>query len=280
MLSSNIFSRAFRESFQKREKYFSIENISDLGYILYQTEMKNLHPYWFLQSPVDMEHKYYVLMDFLQSVEVDLVQKKYSDQIQKVNRIYNDLKSFQKFKKLSDRTVKGMTQEEIEKTKELTVSLTENDEVDYILDNSLELLEKFISKINPYIEEIEKSLEFKIHNDKQLSSDRGYVVIRNNKNKKIKIYSWLFSIISVDDTDQVGLLLSELLDPIPVYTKSDKKILDFIRKEVKNFTRYNDCFIIVDLEKSKGEDEISFELMKERSIEFIVANYKSYLSSF
>ncbi len=242
--------------------------------------MKSLHPYWFLQSPVDMEHKYYVLMDFLQSVESDLDQKKYSDQIQKINRIYNDLKSFQKFKKLSDKTVRSMTHEEIEKTKDLTVSLTENEEVDYILDNSLEVLEKFITKINPYIEEIEKSLEFKIHNDKFLNSDRGYVIIRNNKNKKIKIYSWLFSIITVDETEQVGLLLSELLDPSPVYSKSDRKILEFVKKEVKNFSKYSDCFIIVDLEKSKGEDEISFELIKERSIEFIVTNYKNYLSSF
>ncbi len=61
---------------------------------------------------------------------------------------------------------------------------------------------------------------------------------------------------------------------------SDKKIFDFVKKEVKNFSKYNDCFIIVDLEKSKGEDEISFELIKERSIEFIVSNYKNYLSSF
>lgn len=242
--------------------------------------MKNLHPYWFLQSPVDMEHKYYVLMDFLQSVERDLEQKKYSDQIQKVNRIYNDLKSFQKFKKLSDKTVRNMTQDEIEKTKELTVSLEQNEEVEYILERSIEALENFISKINPYIEEIEKSLEFRIHKDKILTSDRGYVIIRNNKNKKIKIYSWLFSIITVDDTEQVGLLLSELLDPLPVYTKSDKKIMDFIKKEVKNFSKYSDCFILVDLEKSKGEDEISFDLIKERSIEFIVTNYKDYLSSF
>lgn len=242
--------------------------------------MKSLHPYWFLQSPIDMEHKYYVLMDFLQSVESDLDQKKYSDQIQKINRIYNDLKSFQKFKKLSDRTIRTMTQDEIEKTRDLTIGLSENEEVEYILDNSLGVLEKFISKINPYIEEIEKSIEFKIHNDKQLSSDRGYVIIRNNKNKKIKIYSWLFSIISVDETEQVGLLISELLDPAPVYTKSDKKILDFVKKEVKNFNRYSNCFVIVDLEKSKGEDEISFDLIKERSIEFIVNNYRDYLSSF
>jgi len=280
MLTSNIFSPSFGESFCFQQKYFLSENFSVLGYILCVLTMKSLNPYWFLQSPVDVEHKYYILMDFLQSVEADLGDKKYSDQIQKVNRIYNDLKSFQKFKKLSDKTVRGMTQEEIEKTKELIGNIDEAEEVDYILDNSLGVLEKFITKINPYIEEIEKSLEFKIHNDKCLSSDRGYMIIRNNKNKKIKIYSWLFSIISVDETEQVGLLLSELLDPSPVYSKSDKKILDFVKTEVKNFSKYSDCFIIVDLEKSKGEDEISFELIKERSIEFIVTNYKNYLSSF
>lgn len=280
MLTSNIFSRLFRESFSNLKKYFNHENLFLFGYILYGITMKNLHPYWFLLPPIDMEHKYYILMDFLQSVEGDLERKKYSDQIQKINRIYNDLKSFQGFKKLSDKTIKGMTQEEIQKIKDLTVNISDFEEVQNILGNSLEVLEKFISKINPYIQEIEKSLEFKILNDKTLTSDRGYMIIRNNKNKKIKIYSWLFSIISVDDSEQVGLLLSELLDPIPVYTKSDKKIFDFIKKEVRNFSKYSDCFIVVDLEKSKGEEEISFDLIKERSIEFIVSNYKNYLSSF
>jgi hypothetical protein len=135
-----------------------------------------------------------------------------------------------------------------------------------------------MEKINPYIEEIEKSLEFKIHNEKFFSKDRGYVVMRNNKNKKMKIYSWLFSIIKVDEVEQVGLLLSELMDPLPEYTKSDRKIYSFFEKEIKNFSRYSDCFIIVDLEKTKGEDEISFELIKDKSIEFIVNNYRDYLS--
>jgi hypothetical protein len=240
--------------------------------------MKNLQPYWFLQDPVDSEHKYYVLMDFLQSVESDLGKKKYSEQIQKITRVYNDIKSFQKFNKLSDRTVKNMTQDEIERARELITLVDGNTEVDLILDGTLEVLENFMEKINPYIEEIENSLEFKIHNDEFFSKDRGYIVMRNNKNKKMKIYSWLFSIIKIDEAEQVGLLLSELMDPLPGYTKSDKKIYGFFEKEIKNFSKYTDCFIIVDLEKSKGEDEISFELIKDRSIEFIVNNYRNYLS--
>lgn len=240
--------------------------------------MKNLQPYWFLQEPIDAEHKYYILMDFLQSVETDLDEKKYSEQIQKITRVYNDIKNFQKFNKLSDRTIKNMTQEEIDKSRELITLIEDNEEIDLILTGSSEVLEGFIEKINPYLEEIEKSLEFKIHNEKFFSKDRGYVVMRNNKNKKMKIYSWLFSIIKVDEVEQVGLLLSELMDPLPDYTKSDKKIYSFFEKEIKNFSKYSDCFIIVDLEKTKGEEEISFDLIKDKSIEFIVNNYRDYLS--
>ena len=240
--------------------------------------MKNLQPYWFLQSPIDAEHKYYVLMDFLQSVEKDLDQKKYSDQIQRITRVYSDLKMFQKSQKLNDKTLKLMTQEELDRMKELVKETSDNEEVEDILIKSIETLDSFINKIHPYIEEIEKSLSFKIHNEDTFSKDRGYMLIRNNKNKKMKIYSWMFSIIRVDEVDQVGLLLSELMDPLPKYTKSDKKIYDFFSKEISNFSPHSDCFIIVDLEKGKGETEISFDLIKERSIEFIVNNYRDYLS--
>jgi hypothetical protein len=240
--------------------------------------MKNLQPYWFLQDPIDAEHKYYILMDFLQSVETDMGKKKYSEQIQKITRVYNDIKNFQKFNRLSDRTVKNMTNDEIEKAHELITLVDGNEEIELILNGTLEVLENFMQKINPYLEEIEKSIAFKIHNEDYFSKDRGYIVMRNNKNKKMKIYSWLFSIIKVDETEQVGLLLSELMDPLPDYTKSDKKIYGFFEKEIKNFSKYTDCFIIADLEKSKGEDEISFELIKDKSIEFIVNNYRDYLS--
>jgi hypothetical protein len=218
-------------------------------------------------------------MDFLQSIEKDLGEKKYSDQIQKLNRVYNDLKSFQKFKRLSDKTLKSLTQDEIEHIHGLTKNAV-NIGVSEIIRNSLDKLDEFIKMMSPYMKEIEKSLDFKVINDDTVRKDRGYVIIRNNKNKKMKVYSWVFSIIKVDEIEQVGLLLCELLDPLPLYTKSNKKIYDFFLKEIKNFSKISDCFIVVDLEKSKGEDEISFDLMKEKSIEFIVENYKKYLSEF
>ena len=240
--------------------------------------MKDLRSYWFLQKPIDVEYKYYILMDFLQSVENDLNNKKYSEQIQKINRLYGDLKMFQRFQKFNDRTIKSMSQEELDSIKILMKDSQNNEEVEIIINESIKILDSFMDTLSPYLKEIGESIKFKIFNENGSNKDRGYIIMRNNKDKKLKIYSWNFSIVKIDETDQVGLLLSELLDPLPKYTKMNKKIYDFFIKEIKNFSENSGCFIIADLVSTKGEDEISFDLMKEKSIEFIVSNYKDYLA--
>ena len=51
--------------------------------------MKNLSPIWFLKSPIDVEHKHYILLDFLPSVSSEIRDKKiYSP----VKRIFNIIK--------------------------------------------------------------------------------------------------------------------------------------------------------------------------------------------
>lgn len=242
--------------------------------------MKKLSPYWFITNPIDSEHKYYVLMDFLQSVEKDLADKKYGEPIHKLSRMYADIKSFQKSRKLSDKTIKYLSEDEIINIKEISQQQAYNDEIEAILEQTLENLDEFTERIVPYIKEFEKLIKFTIVNDKSFSKDRGYVVIRNNVSEKMKIYSWQFSIIKVDENDQIGLLLSELLDPLPEYTKSNKDISQFFEKEIKNFSKYSDCLIITDLLKTKNSEELSFDVIKEKSIDYIVENYKKYLSDF
>jgi hypothetical protein len=219
-------------------------------------------------------------MDFLQSVEKDLADKKYGEPIHKLSRMYADIKSFQKSRKLSDKTIKYLSEDEIINIKEISQQQAYNDEIEAILEQTLENLDEFTERIVPYIKEFEKLIKFTIVNDKSFSKDRGYVVIRNNVSEKMKIYSWQFSIIKVDENDQIGLLLSELLDPLPEYTKSNKDISQFFEKEIKNFSKYSDCLIITDLLKTKNSEELSFDVIKEKSIDYIVENYKKYLSDF
>jgi len=242
--------------------------------------MKVLKNYWFLQDPIDVEHKFYVLMDFLQSVEKDLNDKKYNEQIQKIRRIHDDLKTFKDKKNLSDRTLVTMTQTDLEQLKTFQeLVIDKEDELKVLIDNSIGILDGFLSKINPLLQEINDSIKVHSYDEAKTFKDQGFLVLRIPNKRKFKIYSWMFSFVKVKQKDQIGILITELLDPLPKYSISDKKIMKFFQSEIKIYNPSLDSFIFADLDKSKKETEVGFDLMKERGIQFIVESYQKFLSS-
>ena len=242
--------------------------------------MKTLKNYWFLQDPIDIEHKFYILMDFLQSVETDINQNKYNEQIQKIRRIYEDLKSFKNNQTLSDKSLISMTPDELELLKEIQLKSSEkSEELGILLDNSIEIMEGFMDKISPIVEEINKSIIAYEHEPANSFKDQGFLVLRINKSRKMKIYSWMFSFVKVKKKDQIGILITELLDPLPKFSKVDKKIIDFFHTEINVYNPSTHSFVFVDLDESDKGIEIGFDLMKEKGIEFIVETYRGFLSS-
>ena len=242
--------------------------------------MKVLKNYWFLQDPIDVEHKFYVLMDFLQSVEKDLNDKKYNEQIQKIRRIHDDLKTFKDKKNLSDRTLVTMTQTDLDQLKTFQeLVIDKEDELKVLIDNSIDILDGFLSKINPLLQEINDSIRVHSYDEAKTFKDQGFLVLRIPNKRKFKIYSWMFSFVKVKQKDQIGILITELLDPLPKYSISDKKIMKFFQSEIKIYNPSLDSFIFADLDKSKKESEVGFDLMKERGIQFIVESYQKFLSA-
>ena len=58
--------------------------------------MKNLKPYWFLESPIDTEHKYYMLMAFLVNLKKSFQTKQFVKKFKELLTIKRDLESFDK----------------------------------------------------------------------------------------------------------------------------------------------------------------------------------------
>ena len=242
--------------------------------------MKSLKNYWFLQDPIDVEHKFYVLMDFLQSVEDDIDQKKYNDQIQKIRRIREDLKTFKDNSNLSSRTLVTMTQEDIEKFESILSNLDgREEEVKDLIDNSLNVIDGFIEKIDPIIQGINHSIITYVYNSDKRFKDQGFLILRIPGKKEFKVYSWSFSFQKVRKKDQIGMSITELLDPLPKYSKIDKKIVSFFENEIKVYNPSIDSFIFVDLDPQKKDLEIGFDLLKERGIQFIAEEYQKFLSA-
>ena len=242
--------------------------------------MKVLKNYWFLQDPIDVEHKFYVLMDFLQSVEKDISEKKYNEQIQKIRRIHDDLKTFKDKKNLSDRTLVTMTQTDLEQLKLIQEkAVDKEEELGSLIESSLGILDNFLTKISPILQEINDSIKIRCYEEQKTFKDQGFLVLRIPNKRKFKIYSWMFSFVKVKQKDQIGILITELLDPLPKYSITDKKIMKFFQEEIKIFNPTLDSFIFADLDKTKKEGEVGFDLMKERGIQFIVESYQKFLSS-
>lgn len=241
--------------------------------------MKGLKNYWFLQEPIDVEHKFYILMDFIQSVEKDITEKKYNEQIQKIRRIHEDLRSFKDRKILSDKTLTTMTQGDLDLLHDIQKNVSDKEtELGILIENSLEILDGFLTKLDPLIKEINESIRVYHYGAEEGFKDQGFLILRIPKKRKMKVYSWMFSFVKVKQKDQIGILITELLDPLPKYSSSDKKILEFFSDEIKIFNPAVDSFIFSDADPSKNDTEIGFELIKERGIEFIVDSYKKYLS--
>jgi hypothetical protein len=241
--------------------------------------MKSLKNYWFLQEPIDVEHKFYVLMDFLQSVEEDINHEKYNEPIQKVRRIYEDLKSFKDNHDLSTKTLATMPPSDLDVLKEIQRN-TENraDEIENLIDNSLTVMDGFMTKINPIIEKINESISVYEMDGVKDFKDQGFMVLRQHKSKKIKVYSWMFSFVQVKKKDQIGILITELLDPLPKFSKVDKKIVSFFRDEIKVSNPVTDAFVFVDMDGNKKDLDISFDLMKDKGVKFIVDSYRGFFS--
>ena len=238
--------------------------------------MKTLKPYWFLEKLIDVEYKYYILMDYLYSINEDLSHNKIGEQIASLNRVYEDLKAYQTCKSFSKRSLHNLTSKELEHYHALQAS-ADVAIVEDIVEYSLVSIEKFQNKIKAILNKVESSISLYIYDKEVLFRDSGFLVIRDMTKKTFRIYSWIFSFINLDGKDQTGMIMSEILDPNLKYSENGDVYLNYLKKEIINFSEDLDCLVFLDIDNE--QECVTYDYAKERAISFILASYKEYSSS-
>jgi hypothetical protein len=190
--------------------------------------MKSLKPYWFLEKPIDKEHKFYILMDYLQSIEDDFNIKEYVKPLTNILRIQKDLWSFKNKGTLSVRSNSNLTKTELEKTNAFIEEFNRAKEGDDVIETSLSTIEEFLGKHDEIIREYDRLVDVTYSSSINQTWDRGFLVIRKAKDKSIRIFSWHFSIIKIDGNENVALLMTELLEPICDFTEDNKEVKKFL----------------------------------------------------
>ena len=69
--------------------------------------MKELKPYWFLESPIDTEYKYYILMAYLMKVKDSFKTQGFERYFKNLISMKKDLESFDKNTELTQKTYRS-----------------------------------------------------------------------------------------------------------------------------------------------------------------------------
>lgn len=234
-----------------------------------------MKPYWFIESPVDFEHKYYVLMAYLMKVKESFNNKGFERAFKGLLTIKKDLEGFIKNTEFSQNTRGKMTEEETDYYYTLLDNhLDHIGEIEEIAKNSIRVIEEFIEENNDLYERYNSLVDIESYCSKYNLWDQGFLVVRKEGEKTMRIFTWFFSIVKISDKENVALLMTELLEPLCETTKEISGIKKFLKKNIKEFSDQYDCILVSDV--SNGVDmEIGTEISKEKSIDIIMTRFKN-----
>lgn len=237
--------------------------------------MKELKPYWFLESPIDTEYKYYILMAYLMKVKDSFKTQGFERYFKNLIAMKKDLESFDKNTELTQKTLSKMTDDE--RSHMYTIldgNLDEIGEIEEIVKNSVRVIDEFLNDNREFYERYNALVDVESYCAKYNLWDQGFLVIRRKGEEFMRIFSWFFSIVKIADKENVALLMTELLDPQCNTTKDISKIKKFLRENIKDFSSQYDCVLVADVSK-EIDIEIGTELGKEKSIDIIMNRFKN-----
>lgn len=233
-----------------------------------------MKPYWFIEDPIDSEYKYYILMAKLTKIKKSFGKKGFEKNFRELLVIHRDLKSFYENADLSQRTLMCMT--DSEKNIFYTLfdkSLDKVEEVSDIVANSIEHVSEFINKNKELEQEYNAIVSVKSYCTNFSVWDQGFLVIRKKKESHMRVFSWFFSVVKIDNNDNVALLMTEMLDPKCVTTDDIQKIKSFLKTNIENYSEKSDCILVADL-ADRLDMNTGTEIGKEKSIEIIINNFQ------
>ena len=237
--------------------------------------MNAFKPYWFLESPIDTEHKYYILMSYLANVKESFGKIGYEKNFKDLLCLKKDLESFDKKTEFSQKTVANMTETEKNTFYNLLdKNLDYIDEIEKILKNSIDTIDEFLESNKDIRERYDSLVDIESYCPSYNLWEQGYLIIRKTGDGYMKVFNWFFSIVKIGEKDNLALLMTEMLDPKCKTSKELRDIKKFLKSNIKDFSEQFDCILIADLTEDV-DMEVGTEIGKEKSMDLILKKFRN-----
>jgi hypothetical protein len=234
--------------------------------------MKDISQIWFLKSPIDAEHKYYILLDFLKSINEEIKKNNVYSPTKKIFSMIKDLDHFQK-----NGTMDGHKELSIsEEDEELLSFYRENgmedgvkEEIRMILENSLKVLYKYADMGINLWKKMEDRIKMYNLDVPDGSQESGITIFRNMSTDEVFPYWWKKTGIKIGEEVRRGVVLKGISILNSKYSMSYEFILHetLVSLGIQDGTKFP-CTIIEISEDFDKSSEI-FKIAKERFIQEI-----------
>lgn len=237
--------------------------------------MKNLSPVWFIKPPIDLEYKYYILLDFLQSMSLEIKQNKVYFPVKKILSLIGEMDYFLKTQTILITDYSFLDEEDWKILKSHSLSSLSSEEIkelEKIITNSLILLRKYADLGINLWKGIEERIKiFNLEISPPLG-ESGITIFRNMSTDEVFSYWWKKAEIKMEN----GFKRSVMLKKIPLLNNYYSLSYEFIIHEtlgsmgIRNGTNFS-CTVIEISEDFSLDSEI-FKIAKEKFIREIDPN--------
>ena len=155
--------------------------------------MKDIKVTWFLDQPIDSEHKQYILLDFLKSVNKEIEKDNIYYPIKKIFTLIKDLRVMDLILDGKALAAEEMGKREkiiFDSYKELNLSEEENIELKEIAEVSLGCLYRYAELGTNLWKNVEKRINTFSFAGENQSNDFGILILRNMASDEVHTYWW------------------------------------------------------------------------------------------
>ena len=155
--------------------------------------MKDIKVTWFLDQPIDSEHKQYILLDFLKSVNKEIEKDNIYYPIKKIFTLIKDLRVMDLILDGKSLAAEEMGKREkiiFDSYKELNLSEEENIELKEIVEVSLGCLYRYAELGTNLWKNVEKRINTFSFAGENQSNDFGILILRNMASDEVHTYWW------------------------------------------------------------------------------------------
>jgi hypothetical protein len=240
--------------------------------------MKSLTPIWFVQEPIDQEHKEYILLDYLKFISKNIDQKNCYNILKEVSRIIKVLNNFKKDKCFKESDIKNLKNRDLSYIKSFNYNLLEKEkkeEILEIIDNSLETLYEYSEIFLEMLKDEESKIKiFRIQSrfssQETIDIKSGILIIRNMINDKIIPYYWQGSVIMKTAEGNKNIcLLKKIPIKNPRYSMNYEYIYHEILDSFSVDKNISPELFVMEIYEDFNEDSEIYKLAKEKFIETI-----------